>query len=55
MSERRPNPAITNPCESCRGWGGHIVNRGGDGYEDSQKCLECRGSGVNSNEGEGND
>lgn len=44
MTERRPNPAVTNPCESCSGWGGHIVNKGTD-REDSQTCLECRGTG----------
>lgn len=54
MSERRPNPAIPadQRCASCSGWGGHIIHRGGDNYEDSQKCWGCNGSGANSDEGE---
>ncbi len=41
-----------NPCTSCRGWGGHIVGRGTD-REDSQRCLDCRGTGKQSEERHG--
>ncbi len=49
MADRRPNTAVENPCPSCLGWGGHIVGRGTD-REDSEKCLDCRGTGIKQKE-----
>lgn len=44
MTERRPNPAVTDPCGSCLGWGSTTVRKGTD-YQDEIECLSCNGSG----------
>lgn len=41
---RRPNPAVTDPCGSCLGWGSTTVRKGTD-YQDEIECLSCNGSG----------
>ena len=51
MRNRRVNPGVNDHCRSCFGWGFTTVWKGTD-YQDELECLDCRGSGVRTENGE---